>query len=267
MEDLSNYQLSVICPGIRTTNWSKLYKSIGDSFSGKWELLFVGPYNLPDELKTKDNIQFICDWGSPIRAQQIGLTYAKGEWITWAADDGFYLPGALDIGFELLDNYKMDYKILVMGKYLEGDGDTEHMKEKDYYYLSNHEASESPYLPGWYLMLNVGIVSTKLLKEVGGWDCSFQACPMGYNDLAIRLQNYGVKFLVQNEIMFKCGHMPGTTGDHGPIHWAQLENDQPLFKKIYSVPDCIKRTKIDLNNWMNSPERWLRRFGTIPSNS
>ena len=40
-------------------------------------------------------------------------------------------------------------------------------------------------LPPDTFMLNVGIVSTKLLKEVGGWDCCFEVCPCSYNDLAI----------------------------------------------------------------------------------
>lgn len=253
--------LSVLVPGIRTKNWQKLYDSVKNSFSGNWEMIFIGPYAPPQELQQKPNTKWICDWGTPIRCQQIGLIHANGQYITWAADDGEYLPGALDIGWERLREYKFDKRVLVMGKYYEGNGENSHMAERDYYYLSNHDASLSDHLPGSYLMLNVGIVSTELLREIGGWDCQFEVCPMAYNDLAVRLQNDGVKFLIQNEMMFKCDHMPGTTGDHGPIHYAQLENDQPLFKKIYSKPNSIYRKTIDIENWKNSPERWERRWG------
>lgn len=226
-----------------------------------WEIIFISPNPLPEEFKGLDNVQYIEDWGTPIRAQQRGLCAARGEYITWAADDGEYLPGSLDIAWAIVKDYKFDPKILVMGKYYEGNGDPNPvMAGKDYYYLSNHDGSFSPYLPPGYLMLNVGIVSRTLLEAVGGWDCQFEVCPMSYNDLAVRLQNYGVKFLIQDEMMFNCSHMPGTTGDHGPVHFAQIEHDQPLFKQIYGTPDATKRIHIELTNWENSPAKWERRF-------
>lgn len=255
------YQLSVICPGIRTNNWKRLYDSIGKSFSGLWEVIFVGPYDLPEELKGIKNIIYIKDWGTPIRAQQIGLCESEGKLITWAADDGEYLPGALDVGYAILANEDFNPMTLVMGKYTEGEGDTEPMHGTEYYILSRHDASRSIFLPANYLMLNVGIVSREVLIDVGGWDCQFEVCPMSYNDLAIRLQNHGVKFIVQDQLMFKCSHLPGLMGDHGPVHNAQVYHDQPLFRKIYNDPSCIKRTVIPLDNFKFNPERWARRFG------
>lgn len=255
------YQLSIICPGIRTKNWLRLYNSIKESFSGAWEIIFVGPYPLPPELMKFENIKYQEDWGSPIRCQQIGLTLAEGEYINWAADDGIFLPGALDIGFKKLEGY--DYRAVVMGKYYEGNNDGDMpMQETKYYVLSNHDASRSPYIPKEYLMLNVGLVSTKLLIEVGGWDCQFEVCPMAYNDLAIRLQRYGCPFIVQDEMMFRCSHLPGHAGDHGPIHDGQIYHDQPLFLYIYDDPESTMRIHIDLDNWKLSPSRWTRRFGT-----
>lgn len=260
------FLMTVLVPGIRTTAWKKLYESIEKAFTkGPFEVIFIGPYAIPDEFKdffAGKNVRYIQDWGTPIRAQQIGLCQAKGTYITWASDDGEYLPGSLDIAYDMLYNFRNEPKALVMGKYYEGNGaPNPEMADNHYYYLSNHDASASPYLPGSYLMLNVGLVPRRLLEDVGGWDCMFEVCPMSYNDLAIRLQNYGVRFLVQHEIMFTCSHMPGTTGDHGPVHFAQIDNDQPLFRDVYKMPDCIKRIHIPLNNWEQCPERWQRRFG------
>lgn len=251
------YQLSVLVPGIRTSNWRTLYNSIGNSFSGKWEIIFISPYKLPNDVRGK-NIKHITDWGTPIRCQQRGLVESEGEYITWAADDGKFQLGALDISFKKLEG--ADKNTLVMGKYIEGIGN-QHMLEDSYYILNNHSASNLEYVPPRCWMLNVGVVPKELLIKLGGWDCQFEVCPMAYNDLAIRLQYYGAKFIIQDEVMFKCGYTPGHMGDHGPIHDAQTMCDQPLFSKIWSDPDSKKRMIIDINNWEQSPKRWKRRFG------
>ena len=61
------YQLSCLVPGIRTKNWLRLYHSISTAFMFSWEIIFVGPYDLPEELKGFDNVKYIKDFGSPIR--------------------------------------------------------------------------------------------------------------------------------------------------------------------------------------------------------
>jgi hypothetical protein len=259
----STKEISVLCPGIRVNNWQRLYESIKTAFSGTFELVIIGPYGLPPELKNIDNIRHIEDWGSPIRCQQIGLLSCKSDYITWAADDGIFCPGSLDLAYKTLNG--LTEKNLVMGKYIEGDTDDINspmsMRKDAYYVLSNHDASMCKHLPQGFYMLNVGLIPRSLLFTFGGWDCQFEVCPMAYNDLALRLQNAGVNFLIQDEIMFKCGHMPGHEGDHGPIHDAQIKHDQPIFNSIYCRRDSIDRMRININTYSESPERWRRRFG------
>lgn len=257
MEDMLKYKLTVLCPGIRNKNWEKLYNSIIESFNGRFEIIFCGPYDLPQELTLKDNIKYIKDFGSPTRAQQIALLQAKGEYIAWAADDGVFLPNALNIAFK-----KIEPNSVVMGKYYEGNNDGDMpMQDDAYYILSNHDSMKLKYVPKGYYMFNVGIVSRETLLKFGGFDCQFEVLPMAFNDLAIRLQLRGIKFIIQDELMFKCSHMPGHEGDHGPIHDAQTLHDEPLFKKIYSQNMYQGRIEIQLNNWERSPSRWIRRFG------
>lgn len=260
--------ISVICPGIRVHNWMKLYRSIELACSYPWEIIFVGPQDIPTEMKNtlrsegKDNFVFIKDFGSPIRCQQIGLGLCVGEYVTWAADDGEFLPDALDIAYRKI-KLSDEKNVVVMGKYYEGNNDGDiPMQETEYYLLSRHDASKLPYIKDDYLMLNVGLVKAKMLWDMGGWDCvNFEVCPMAYNDLAVRMQMHGVKFIVQDELMFKCSHLPGHAGDHGPIHDAQVYFDQPRFSSIYSCEDCKDRIVIDIDNWRRSPARWERRFG------
>jgi hypothetical protein len=250
-------ELSVLLSGIRCGNWKRLYESIEKSYSGSWEFIIVSPYKLPRSLEGKTNIKLIEDWGAPMRCYQRALCESTGKYITWAADDGVYLPNALDLGMQSIRDKE---NTVIVGNYNEGK-DNPDMLDIKYYYIYTHEGSRCEYLPKDCLMLMVGIVPADMMKEIGGWDCRWEACPMGFNDLSIRLYNKGVKFIFQPQQMFKCGHMPGEAGDHGPIHWAQTTRDTPIFKMIYSDPASRGRISIPLDNWKSSPERWVRRFG------
>lgn len=254
-------KLTIICPGIRNSLWHTLYKSIQLSFSGEFEVIFVGPYDLPTELDQYNNISFFKCMRSPIACQQIGLIEAKGEYITWAADDGIYLPDALDIAIKLLENEP--YTTIVTAKYQEGARINDNMEVDNYYTLWNHETMQLPGVPKDCYMLNCGVVSRALLMELGGWDAyTFQVCPLAYTDFAIRAYRRGSKFILQPEVMFSCSHQPGTTGDHAPIHNAQTDRDQPMFSGMYSIPSTyLTRQNINVNNWKKSEEVWSPRFG------
>jgi hypothetical protein len=257
-------KLSMLLSGIRTQNWHNLYKSIAHSYTNDdWELVIVSPYELPKELRKYDNIQWRQDWGSPCRCQQIALTMAQGEYINWASDDGVFTPNSHDIAFELLPFpvFDSDYKNIIVGKYTEGDNYTPDMLNDCYYELNYHDGSKCKYLPEHTPLINLGLVSRKLLIEMGGWDASrFEALPIAYNDFAVRARNKECNFIHQKEIMFTCSHTPGTSGDHGPVHTAQVFHDDPIFKMIYSRPEGQQRINIPLDNWENAPDVWARRF-------
>lgn len=254
-------KLSVLVPGIRPYNWEKLYNSVKSAFSGEFEVIFVGPCDLPLELNQYDNVSLYKCMRSPIASQQIALIESKGEFISWAADDGVYLPGSLDIAVNSLENEP--YTTIVTARYLEGNDPNGNMSEDWYYDLYNHESMQLPGVPQKCKMLNCGVISRSLLIQLGGWDAySFQVCPLAYTDFAIRAHRFGSKFILQKEVMFSCSHLPGTMGDHSPIHFTQLEKDQPMFSGIYSVPSTyLTRQNIPLDNWKKSEEVWSPRFG------
>ena len=174
-------EISIILPGIRPYNWSKLYDSIVKSTTRRFELIVVGPYRPPDMLQNDIyNFKYVKDYGSPMRASN------------FLSDD-------------------------------------------------------------WWLF-NVAIMHRSFFDSLGAWDCSFEACPMGHTDLAIRAQHAGANVAMSEFPLLDCGHMPGTTGDHAPIHYAQLGHDTPRFQQRYRDPEWVnKSTKIDINNWKNSP--------------
>src|SRR6188768_1590639 len=112
--------LSVIVPGIRPQNWQKLYDSVASSLeSNDFEVIFVGPNGWPAD-SDMPHAFFIQDYGSSARAMNIGLCASHGQFVTWAADDGVFLPGMLKKVVDLVD--RSNEKHIITGKYLEGAG-------------------------------------------------------------------------------------------------------------------------------------------------
>ena len=255
--------LSVILPTIRTEKIIHLYESIQSSYSGDWEILIVSPYDLPDNMNGKHNVRYFNDWGSPMRCQQIGLVNAKGDFITRAVDDSVYVTGMLDKAFLKLG----DPKTAVILKHTETNAsvdrthkDFQRMEDPDFYNLTYHNQTLKPYVPAHYKIMNFGIVPRALMVEIGGWDCQFETPALGELDLSIRLQFYGVNLVLSDDITVKCDWIPGTDGDHAPMHYG-FDADNLVYSRIYSEPECEDRVQIDINNWQQAPSRWERRFG------
>ncbi len=252
--------LSVIVPGIRPQNWQKLYDSVASSLeSNDFEVIFVGPNGWPAE-SDMPNAFFIQDWGSPARAMNIGLVASHGQFVTWAADDGVFLPGMLETVVNLVD--KSNEKHIITGKYVEGAGHG--MLEDDYYRLHKSINCNGLHVDPNAWILNVSIINTEYLKLLGGWDSSlFEVAVMAYFDLAVRVQKDGAQVELYPDPIYQCGHMPDITGDHAPIHYAQILHDTPLFSKVWSDPQAVDRIYIPLDNWTEAEEKWGRRFNKI----
>lgn len=251
--------LSIIVPGIRNYNWVDLYESFRHSLGDEiFEVIFAGPYQLPVELEALKNVKFIRDWGNQIRCQQLALLLAEGEYVHWCSDDGVALPGALLEGLNILRMQKEP--AVVMLKYLESDNPSPDMYKDEYYLLSGYHGTTTEYIPKSFYGLNTAIAPTALVKMLGGWDARFGSC-IAHADFAVRVQREKIKVIVSDIVAHHVGHMPGTTGDHGPMYYVQVENDEPLFQKLWGGPESF-RNIIPLDNWKQVPAVWEKRFGS-----
>ena len=261
--DFKMYDLSVCLAAIRKENWPRLYNSIVESVKDySFELIFCGPHeNLPDELKDLNNVSCIQDFGPPTRCQQISMLGAVGRYITWAADDGWFLPNKLFDCIEFLDSQEEEKKCVVT-QYIEGGVHALGDPKSGMYCMNFHDAIRSPFYPNHFLIFNSVVLPTQYFKDLGGFDCKYEVCPMAHADFGARAQLDGIKTTLA-DVVFECTQFPGTSGDHAPVHYAQLEHDQPLYAKIWRSPECRNRIKIDINNWKQAPEVWTRRFGDL----
>ena len=250
--------LSILVPAFRVHNWEKMYKTILTAWSHPFELIIVSHIELPDSLKNIPNIKWIYDSGNPTRKRQIALLNATQKYVTWFIDDGEYIPNSLN---ELYD--EIGFYSPVSLKY--GDCPEGHswhsIMGKDEYYDFSYSAPllTMPNIPEGCKILSFGVMPTHLLCSVGGWDCLFETLALADSDLSIRLNKLGFNVKISKKVILKMLHIPGAEGDHAPVHYAQVEHDEPLFFSIYFSNLSKDRKIIDINNWKESPEVWTRR--------
>jgi len=270
-------ELSVIVPSIRRYFWANFYNSLQASLRNRsFEVIFVTPHKeLPDELKDKKNIKIITDYGSANRCQQIALCNAQGKYLRWASDDETFFENKFDEWLSFYESKKTSYKDISICKFYEGEknsngvlhttGETEMSDWEQYYRIGKacpwlHTAFTNGAVSPNYWIFNTALMETEYIKELGGFDTKFETTFIAHTDFGIRAQNNGTNVHLFGSAVMSCTHMPGTTGDHAPIHYAHILNDEPRIKHIYADPTAVKRTKIDLNNWENSPKIWERRY-------
>lgn len=254
-------------PGIRVHNWKKLFDSAVEACKKyTFEMLFVSPYgSLPESLSYEPRVRIICDFGSPNRALQLAAINSLGEFICNTVDDGVFTPGCLD---SALDQFKEELteKDVLNLRYREADEGDPLPMPMEYWRMLYHPELRLPDIKIDYSLSMHFIMMKKRYMFLGGIDCQmFEYHSYALHDLMIRLQVDGGKIHHSNMEGQICTHLTNRAGDHGPVHDAQTQNDQPRFQHLYSgMFDVNKRIRLGINNWVYSSPIWTRRF-TIPN--
>jgi len=260
-------EVSVVMPAIRPYNWDAVYKSLEESCTKRsFELIIVSPYPLTPLLQEKRNVKYVKDFGSPVRASCIGAMLCEGDFVyPTHSDDSIFLKSSLDHNIDFLLKQGNEIRNVIVCKYSESKN-CEHpdrWQSDEYYKLTIATPIPKKHIPDHWLIFNSAIWHRKYFDTFGGWDCAFEACPMAHSDLAIRAQKDGAIVKLSPHPISMCDHMPDTSGDHAPVHYAQALTDQPLFMKKYSEGLEGVAIKLDPMNWKNAPTVWNRRFSFL----
>jgi hypothetical protein len=267
--------LSIVVPTIRTHLLEDLYQSFCDSCnSHSFEVIFVGPFDIPDTLRKKKNVKYIKDYGQPSRAAQLGLVEASGDLFCWVTDDCFCYPNTLSETIEFYTKNCIDTDIVGM-RFFENPEHYKNIKEgatvdrnperrlsdhPDHYWFAK---SSYPYLPAvkpeWGTAC-LFMSKTHHVKMYGGWDCQWEHLNHATHDLLFRMQNQGNRFFLTEYDVFVANWYEGTSQDHAPVHYGQLTHDVQLFNQVWTNP-FNGRQRVNLNNWQDVSEIWERRFG------
>ena len=276
--------LSIVIPAIRPDRWVNVYESAKLSCTRySFEIIFIGPYDPPDELKDNPQIKYIKDYGTSCRCAQIGVLDSTAPIFARMDDDGLFFPDGLD---QAIDQYNsVDNKDMICLRYREGFDHGGATFELWYYFAKNafhtqsmldenpHKHSpemlitlgpafEKLHIPEHYLNAPVCLMSKDYFIEMGGYDCVFEHLAWGSHDFCYRLQRSGGVIHFSPIEVSNIDHYGGYGGDHTPVEHAVHQHDGPLLKQMQLKPDIVNRIKIDINNWNDSPEVWTRRFGT-----
>jgi hypothetical protein len=254
-------KLSIIMPSIRLDGAKLLIDSIDYS---NYELIIIGPYsicNLQDYIiknKLETKVKLVTDYGSPVRATQIGISLATGDIITLASDDGTYYQNQLSKVMQLFED---DQNKVISCRYTEHDRTLMH--PYSYFTLKGLDHNIHPeftWIPEDWVSFLMYFMNRSLFEELGGLDCEFQSPAPANDDLAVRghLANCNIIFYDEPVIHYTWlgpgGIMPHLNPEHKPIELAQWNEDKPRFdsKDFY--------TKITIDNWKKSPTVWTKRF-------
>ncbi len=227
--------LSIIMPGIRPQNWVEVYTSILNSTKRTFELVIISPFPLPKDLVALSNVKYVKDFGSPVRASNIGCSLA-----------------------ELLD-VNSNYKHIIVCKYSESKNRSEPDRYQDdsYYKIVNAYPANKSIVPSEWWIFNTAFWHRTYFDELGWFDTEFEVCPMAHCDLAIRAQKDMAEVKLSEFPIIRCDW---GQDDHKPIEIGQIQFDTPRFIAKYNQPLETFPSQINKENWKFSPSVWNKRF-------
>lgn len=219
-------EVSIIATAHRPKNWEVVYKSIVTDL--KFEVIFVGPKELPKNIDLPGNFRFIKSKVKPTQCVEIAIKEARGRFILLIADDlVFETKFALE---ELVSTWKTlnnVYSITSCKYKLHGVPQS----ETDLRFFAGDLTT--PLLPIAALMLRSSVI------EVGLIDSGFTG--VFYDiDLVMRLYEKGGKLLVSEAYVDeKVGLRRGSTlcGDY----W---ESDRKYLNSLWTIDGNVIENRI-----------------------
>ncbi|MHA2279432.1 MAG: hypothetical protein ACXAC5_00875 [Promethearchaeota archaeon] len=256
---MSKYDLSICIPGIRPSYWERLYTSLLTACSRySFEIVFIGPYGLPDSLRSQHNVRYIKSFATSVRCAQEAVLSCEGDLIAIPADDGYFFPESFD---KAIDLYKtVDEKDIIVLRYREGPGFSGKEFPLKYWTCKAHSALNGLNIPNHYKHAMHPLLSIRYFQEIGGYDCRFEHMAFAGHDFSCRVQRDGSCLHLSLTEVMNADWLLGNSGDHAPIVDSHENHDYPLFRKIQLSPDHNQRIKIDYDNWKNQPAVWPRRW-------
>jgi len=260
---MNKYDVSIILPGIRSENWERVYKELGNAcFRHSFELIIASPCELPIFFADKKNVKFIRDFGCPSRVFQMASMLCEGEFTTHVIDDAIIGPASIDESIDLLRS-KDSSKDIVCMRYAEGMNYAQGVEFPNEYWTSWFHFKESNLLgidKDWKLAC-VMLLGTEYFRSLGGIDCVFEHTNMNLHDFVFRAQRNGSVVYLSPKNYCRVDWDPRRNEKNSAIVAAYFNNDLPLFQSIYATKENADKREIKINymNWLGAPTVWERR--------
>lgn len=262
------FDLTILVPGIRTHLWEKVVDSIaGACQKFDYEVLFVGPFSPPTSLQQNyQNIRYIKSYEKIPVVTQKATILARGELVFHATDDSEFFPQSIDRCIQQW--YDIEYKTantkhVINCRYREGINRSGNPLPINFWRAGFHNNLNLPGIDPNLMICALPLMSRRYFIELGGFNCIFEYSNHCLHDFMFRLQRDGGKIINSEIEVANVDHMPGKTGDHGPIHDAQTLNDEPIFRDMYSDRNELGPIVIQYDNFREYEGVWGRRFPSL----
>lgn len=241
-----------------------MYNSIAKACkTHSWEIVFASPFEGPESLRKEANVQVISNlYCTPSLATMRAVQYAKGEYIYITVDDGIVLENSLDESLDFIADPDIGMKpndVLNM-RYIESIDMKGRSLPINFWLAHSHADLRWPGVSSnWRISLQP-LMLRQTFIDFGGIDCQFEYSNHGLHDLMFRIQAHGG--IIYNSPVDVCnaGWMPETSGDHAPIHHAQISHDEPIFIQMYQDPKAAYDRKLKFTDCERHVGVWSRRF-------
>lgn len=254
-----DYDLSICVPTIRPHYLERLYLSVLKACTEyKFEFVCVGPNELPQCLRHLDNVRYIKDFGSPTRCSQLAILNCNGRVAARVDDDEVFFEKSFDITMQFYDS-KCYFNDIISLRYREGVDFSAGEFPINYWAVKTYDHLCKMNIPNHYWIAVLMMTSVDYFKQIGGFDCRFEHIGYAQHDFSYRAQNAGGKVYCSPVEIANIDHLPGFSGDHLPV-WEAHAIDQELLNVIYNNGESHSRVIVNINNWMESPPVWERRF-------
>lgn len=247
-------KLSVFMPTIRTHLHEVWYDSLEASCDRHdFEVVMCGPFEPPESVLSKDNVKWVKSFASPTVCAQLAFMKCTGDYLFHTVDDSLFTPHTIS---NELDNVSED--VIVGMRYREGQAHSGSTLPDMYWYAANAYSRWEGVHPSWGICVHF-LMSTDLCCDFGGFDCKYDYLNHATHDLLFRIQKQqGISYRISKNEISSASWFEGITGDHAPIHNAQISHDEPIFARDWRNPN--KRGPIDIMNYESYPEVWKTRF-------
>jgi len=268
--------ISIMLPSIRPQFLDIFYDTATKACKKhSFEIIVPGPFDVSAEARRNPNVKILKTYAAPTVAIQMAMQMCSGELVYYAVDDQVLLENVLDETIEVHRD-KLKQKDVICMKYHEDPTllnykTMELLKEEitaptqDIWFAGMYGDLRLPGIdPNWRLA-PLFCMKVEYFHELGGFDCRWEYTNCPVHDLIFRIQSDGGKVINSPSLISIGAWQPNHTGDHAPVHDAQLGPDTILFNQIYSEPDAAsRRIKLCYSNWKEQPDVWARRFNTTP---
>lgn len=254
-------KFSLVIPSVSPERWYSLAKDLELACQQhSFEIIFVGPKPLTEEMLGYPYAKAIRDFGCPSRCLQMGAVLAEGEYISWASDDCRIENGAIDSAIALFDSSLSDNDGMIM-MYSEGENHTGTQHEDPtYWFAHTHPDLRLAGVNSDWRIAPVGMYKRATFYKHGGLDCAFETVNFNTHDLAFSIQNAGGHLISSPGRVFRYNWSPDSSRKaYQPVFMGFIQ-DQHRMRVLYSNPNYVNERNITLDNWREQPALWPKRY-------